>query len=474
MLPPEERYEQVGTNGFFGSASLSLKNMIFIDGSYRMDQSSTLPSENRTYFYPSVSTSFLFSELMDAGWLNLGKLRLNYAEVGNGAQWGYLRDIYIAASPFGNASLASVSSMKRNPDLKEERTKSIEAGLEMNMFLNRLGFDVAVYQTTTVDQIMPVDLSLATGFTNRIYNAGDMQNRGIEATLRGTPVKTSDFQWDITANWTKNVNEVISLYGDIENLTLEGGLQGGVSVNARIGEPYGTIQGSDFVYHENGQPIVRSNGYYQISPTSDIVIGYINPDWIGGVNNSLSYKDLSLSFLVDFQKGGDIFSLDLWYGLGTGLYEETVGTNDLGNPKRDPVIPILDDDENVIGYDPASGGFVLPGVQADGTENTIRIPGNNYRAYGWARNPNGRYIYDASYLKLRELLLTYRLPAKLMEKTFISGASVSLVGSNLWIIKKNLPHADPEASQGAGNIQGWQSGVLPTVRNYGVSVSLTF
>ena len=167
--------------------------------------------------------------------------------------------------------------------------------------------------------------------------------------------------------------------------------------------------------------------------------------------------------------GGDIFALDLWYGLGTGLYEETVYTNDLGNPVRDPVIQNPDGS-----YDPASGGLIIPGVQADGTPNTVRIPGNNYRAYGWARNPNGRYIYDASYVKLRELVLAYNLPRKLIDKTFITNASVSLIGSNLWIIYKNLPHADPEASQGAGNVQGWQSGVLPAVRNFGISVNLQF
>jgi TonB-linked SusC/RagA family outer membrane protein len=471
ILPPEEIYQQIGTNGFFGSASLAFYNLVFLDGTYRMDQSSTLPADNRTYFYPSVSGSFLFSELTDASWLQYGKVRLNYAEVGNGGQWGYLRDIYKVTASFVNTPLCSVFDTKRNPDLKEERTKSIEAGLEMNMVQNRIRLDAAVYKTTTVDQIMPVDLSFATGYTNRIYNAGDIENKGIEASLMGTPVKASDFQWDIILNWTKNVNKVIKLYGDIQNLSLvpQPGLQGGVSINARVGEPYGTIQGSDFVYHENGQRIVRSNGYYEISSTSDIVIGNVNPDWIGGINNAFRYKDLTLSFLVDFQKGGDIFSLDLWYGLGTGLYEETVYTNDLGNPVRDPVI------QNPDGtYDPASGGLILPGVLEDGTPNNIRIEGNNYRAYGWNRNPNGRYVYDASFVKLRELVLTYNLPGTLMEKTFISQASVSFVGSNLWIIHKNLPHADPESSQGAGNVQGWQCGVLPAVRNFGISINLQF
>jgi hypothetical protein len=204
----------------------------------------------------------------------------------------------------------------------------------------------------------------------------------------------------------------------------------------------------------------------------------MNPDWTAGLSNILRYKDLSLSFLIDWQQGGDVFSLDLWYGLGTGLYPETVGNNELGNPKRDPVIPIYEDpdaeDPVIIGYDPASGGFIEPGVQADGSENTVRIEGGNYRAYGWARNPNSRYVYDASYIKLRELSLTYKLPASLMDKTFISQASVSLIGSNLWIIHKNLPYADPEMSQSSGNIQGFQCGVFPAVRRFGVSLNLTF
>jgi TonB-linked SusC/RagA family outer membrane protein len=468
MLPPEENFQEIGVNGYFGGISLAFSNLVFLDATYRIDQSSTLPSESRIYGYPSVSASFLFSELVQSNWLSYGKLRVNYAEVGNGGQWGYLRDVYIPASPFGGASIASVSSRKRNPDLKEERTKSMEAGLELNTFMNRLRFDIALYRTTSVDQIMPVTVSYATGYTDRIYNAGDMENQGIELTLAGTPVKSSAFSWDIALNWTKNVNEVKKLYGDIENLQLDGGLQGGVSVNARVGEPYGTIQGSDFVYLD-GQPIVRSNGYYQLTTTSDIVIGYMNPDWHAGLNNTLKYKNLSLDFLIDWQQGGDLFSVDLWYGLGTGLYEETVGTNDLGNPVRDPVI-----DNGDGTYDPASGGFILPGVQADGTTNTIRIPGDRYTAYGWARNPNSRYIYDASYVKLRELVLTYNLPGSLMEKTFISRASVSFIGSTLWIIHKNLPHADPEMGQSSGNVQGWQSGVMPAVRNFGLSLNLQF
>jgi TonB-linked SusC/RagA family outer membrane protein len=480
MLPPEEDFEEVGVNGFFGGVSLAFYGFAFLDATYRIDQSSTLPSDNRTYGYPSVSGSLLFSELFQSSWLSYGKLRINYAEVGNGGQWGYLKDVYIPASPFGSAGVASVDHRKRNPDLKEERTRSLEAGLELNVFMNRLRFDLAVYQTTTVDQIMPVALSYTTGYTDRIYNAGDMRNKGIELSLAGTPLRTSDFTWDLALNWTVNRNEVTKLFGDIQNLDLKAGtgLQGGVSINARIDEPYGTIQGQDYVYHDNGQPIVLPTGYYQKSTTSDKVIGYMNPDWHAGLNNTLRYRNWSLDFLIDWQQGGDIFSLDLWYGMGTGLYEETAGLNDLGNPMRDPVIPIYEDpdaeDPVIIGYDPASGGIIKPGVQADGTPNTVRIPADRYSVRGWARDPNAAFVYDASYIKLRELVLTYQLPSALMERTFISRASVSLIGSNLWIIHKNLPHADPEMSQSSGNIQGWQCGVLPAVRNFGVSLNLEF
>jgi TonB-linked SusC/RagA family outer membrane protein len=460
MLPPEENYQELGVNGYFGGLSLDFFNTIFLDGTYRIDQSSTLPSDNRTYGYPSISGSFLFSELINAGWLSYGKLRLNYAEVGNGGQWGYLRDVYTPAAPFGGASIASVNSRKRNPELKEERTKSLEAGLELNLLMNRLRLDMALYQTESVDQIMPVAVSFATGYTDRIYNAGDMKNKGIELTLAGTPVKSASFSWDIGVNWTKNVNEVTKLYGDIKNLQLDGGLQGGVSVNARVGEPYGTIQGTDFVYHDNGQPIIKSNGFYQLTPTSDIVIGNMMPDWNGGLSNTLRYKNLSLDFLIDWQQGGDLFSVDLWYGMGTGLYEETAGNNDLGNPMRNTL--------------EEGGGIINPGVMSDGTQNTIRVAANNYAARGWARSPNARYVFDASYVKLREVVLTYNLPSNLMNRTFISRASVSLIGSNLWIIHKNLPHADPEMGQSSGNVQGWQSGVMPAVRNVGVSLNLTF
>ncbi len=209
------------------------------------------------------------------------------------------------------------------------------------------------------------------------------------------------------------------------------------------------------------------------SPKSDNILGNINPDFNLGFNNNLSFKNFSFSFLIDWQQGGSIFSLDQYYGLATGLYEETDFTNDLGNPVRDPVV------QNPDGtYASNSGGILLEGVveQADGTfiKNTKRVEGGNYKVFGYSQNPNAAFVYDATYIKLREVVLSYDLPKKIMAKTFIHGATFSLVGGNLWIMYKDLPHADPEASQGAGNIQGWQSGVMPALRTFGFNIKLQF
>lgn len=462
MLAPQEIYNQTGVNGIFASASFGFKNTYYLDATIRRDQSSTLPVDNNSYFYPAVSASVLFSELLpDQTWMQLGKFRLGYAEVGNMAPWGSTIDTYTFNGIFSGTALYSVPNIKNNSSLKPERTKSLEAGLELNVLDNRLRFDVAVYKTNTVDQIIPVAVSTAAGYSSKYVNAGEVENKGIEIQVAGTPLKLNDFSWDVILNWSKNTNKVVSLADGLENLQLAA-LQGGVTINARVGEPYGTIQGQDFVYL-NGKKVVGSNGYYVKSSTSDKILGNINPDCVGGLSNKFAYKNWALSFLIDWQKGGSVFSLDMYYGLATGLYPETNGVNELGNPVRNPIT-----DDNT------TGGIILDGVYADGSINTTRVPGDDYRVFGYSKNPNAAFVYDASYVKLREVMITYSLPAKVLAKTFIKGASFSLVGSNLWIIHKNLPYADPEATQSSGNIQGWQSGVMPTTRNIGFTVNLSF
>jgi hypothetical protein len=204
-----------------------------------------------------------------------------------------------------------------------------------------------------------------------------------------------------------------------------------------------------------------SNGRYQRTSTATNPIGNINPDWTGGIQNTLSYKTLSLGFLLDMKYGGDIYSADMYYGLATGLYEETVGNNELGNPVRLPVSQ--------------GGGIIKPGVKADGSVNTTRLPMDAYPMNGGTVNPTRAYVYDASYVKLREVVLTYSLPSSIVSKWGpLQGLSFSAVGRNLWIIHKNIPYADPEDNLGAGNIQGYQVGSLPSVRNIGFNIKATF
>ncbi len=478
---PKEEASKIGVNAIYGDLSLGYKNTFFLDGTLRRDHSSTLPTDHNVYYYPSISGSFVFSELLQQSWLSYSKLRLNYAEVGSSAGFDELKDSYDIITPF-NSVMNSVATTKSNPDLKPERTKSLEGGLEMNFLDNRLGFDLSLYNTRTVNQIMPISVSKTTGYNFVYINAGEIQNKGTELTLRAVPVQTSSFRWDININWARNKNKVVSLYssnGDtVKNLQL-GSFQGGVTINAEVGQPYGVIFGTDYVYL-NGQKVVDPvSGDYLSSPTSNQNLGKVDPDWRGGMRNTFSYKNISLSFLIDMSKGGNIFSCDMYYGLATGLYKETAGNNDLGNPKRDPIV-YVDPNDPSKGYASNSGGVINAGVNPDGKTNTTRQEVNpdanetGLLPFGYYNNPNKAFVYDASYIKLREVSLTYSLPNTLLKNIFIKGVSLSFVGSNLWIISKHIPYADPESGLGAGNLQGYSIGSLPSTRDFGFNLKLSF
>jgi TonB-linked SusC/RagA family outer membrane protein len=458
--PPVEKYERIAVDGIFGSVNLGYKEMLFLDASLRRDQSTTLPINDNSYWYPSVAGSFVFSNLMkDSGWLNYGKLRVNYAEVGNDAAALSLYDTYTINTVFGSTMLTSMPINKNNANLKPERTKNFEAGIEANFIRGRVGFDFSYYRSNSVDQIMAVDVSTTTGFGRNFVNAGTVRNEGVEVSAFAIPVRTPDFSWNINLNFAKNKNEVVELYASNTNLQL-GTFQGGVTLNASVGQPFGTLRGRGFVYN-NGQKVVDENGYYEFGPANQI-IGDVNPDWQGGIQNNIKYKNLGLSFMIDIKKGGSVFSLDQYYGQATGLYPESAGLNDLGNPKRTPVSE--------------GGGVILPGVDANGNPNTIRVEAydNAVTPYGYSNNPQEAFVYDAGFVKLREAALTYTLPAGLFNIAAIKGVDVSLVGRNLWIIHKNVPYSDPEAGLSSGNIQGYQSGAYPSVRTFGFNVKVRF
>ncbi len=452
-----ERDENIGVNGFFGSASLGYKRFLFVDVTARQDYSSTLPAAKNHFFYPGVSASFVFSEkLKQFTWLDFGKLRANYAKVGNDAPYASIKDTYAKPIAFGGTTLFSLPNTKNNQNLKPEISTTMETGLEMIFFKRRLGFDVSLYNKKTVDQIVPVAISTATGFSSKFVNAGTVVNKGIEIILYGTPVQGKNFSWKVQANFARNRNKVVELYEGVKNLQIAT-FQGGITMNATLGESYGALQGTDYVYL-NGQKVIGADGYYKKTSTTNNIIGNVNPDFNAGITNTFIYKAWALSFLIDMQKGGDVYSLDMYYGLATGLYEETAGTNDLGNPVRNTLAN--------------GGGVVLDGVTANGQKNTKRVAGDDYRLNGYAKNPDKAFIYDASYVKLREITISYKIPFK--KESFFSNATVGLVGSNLWIIFKNLPNADPEAGLSSGNVQGYQTGVMPTTRNYGFNLKLQF
>lgn len=456
---PSENYQPREVFGVFGGLTLSYKDFLTLDGTIRQDKSSTLPKSNNAYLYYAGSASWLFSHhIEDLPWLTSGKLRMNYATVGNDAPWGSVKNVYDKPDPFGPTILFSAPSTQNNPFLKPEQTQSKEVGLEMAFLQNRLGFDFTYYHTNTLDQILPAAVSSATGFTSTFVNAGNIQNTGFELSLYGSPIKTADFSWNVNVNWTKNTSKVLSLYNDSQNLQIAS-FQGGVTLNATVGEPYGTLKGKTWKML-NGEKLVKANGRYDITSTTTNIIGNVNPDWIGGINNSFKYKNVTLNFLIDIKRGGSVFSLDQYYGQATGVYPESVVINDKGNPSRSTIAE--------------GGGVIMPGVKADGTPNTTRVE-NDYGTFGYAQNPAAAFVYDASYIKLREANIVYSLPSSVVRKLGgVKGVDLSIFGRNLWIIQKYVPYADPEENLSSGNVQGNQSGAYPTTRSIGFNIKLLF
>jgi len=472
-----------GINSVFAQMSFGYNNLVYLDLAARNDWSSTLPSESNSYFYPSVSVSFILSEvgaLKDVSALSFAKIRANYAEVGSDAPAYSTRTGYSQGTSWGTQPLFSMSSTLQNPGLKPERTKSVEFGLEAAFMNNRVGFDVSYYQTSTFDQILPLQISAASGNTQAWTNNGQIDNWGFELALKATPVRTANLQWDVNLNWFMNRNEVVALAEGIDNYLMYSNWD--VSINAKVGEPYGTIRGRGYVY-TNGEPTVGANGYYMQTGNADDIIGNINPDWNMGITNVLTYKGITASFLIDMQQGGDIYSINTKYGQATGLFEETAGTNSLGNPMRDHVVSAADGDLGAhfggglpVGEaDASSGGTILPGVKEDGSANDILVNSGRWgRAFYYNNSPTERYVLDASYVKLREASIGYSLPASVIGKTPFTNITLSVIGRNLWIIHKNVTHFDPEAQNSAGNNQGIESGSYPTPRTIGFNIKLGF
>ena len=461
LVAPIETDVSIGVDGVFASTTFGYRDRVYLDLTVRRDKSTTLLVKNNSFVYPSASLGYVFSESFkeSAPWLSYGKIRANYAEVGQGAPALSLYDFYRQSPALGAAAIATLPTTKNNQDLVPERTRSGEIGIEAAFLNSRVGGEVTYYQQNTINQIIPLRVSTASGYSARYVNSGEVRNRGIEVSAFVVPVKSENFNWRLSANWTRNRNEVLSLFNGVDNIVL-GTYQGGISSNATVGQAFGSLRGSDYVYL-NGQRVVTAAGSYA-STNSSSVIGDPNPKWRGGVTNTISYKNIALTFLIDVKQGGQVFSLDRYYGLAGGLQPETALLNDLGNPSRLPVAN--------------GGGIILPGVKADGTPNTTRVENDASGYYGYGGNPNAGFVYDASYVKLREASLNFTLPKAFTTRLgFVKGVDLSIVGRNLWIIHKNLPDADPEEGLSSGNLgQGYQSGSYPTTRTLGANLRLSF
>lgn len=438
--------EEKAINSVFASASFGFDNIVFVDLTARNDWSSALSRSDRSYFYPSATTSFVFSELFQSNWLDFGKVRMAYGQAGNDAGSYQLDDVYQPLSPnFGENSRYTVPNTRNNPDLVNELTTEFEVGLEASFFDQRLGFDLVYYDRTTDDQIMAVASSSTTGYTSKWVNAGSMRNNGIELMINATPVKFRDFRWDVNLNMATYNNEVVSLAEGVEEISM--GSTWAADLRIVKGQSYMGLYGQDWERHENGQPLVDADGY-PIAKEEYEFLGSAIADYTGGLRNTVSWKGIALSALMDFQKGGIIHSTSLQWANYSGMTPESVWQD---------------------GVDIREEGYLFQGVTENGSPNEQRIPAQNYfQGYWYVARPN---VYDASFIKLREVSLTYTIPSNLLKGLPFRDVSIGAFGRNLAILSSDLPYLDPQGVTGTGNRQGLENAQVPSTRSFGFNVS---
>jgi TonB-linked SusC/RagA family outer membrane protein len=444
----------------YGSVSLGYQNQLYLDLTGRNDWSSTLAAANNSYFYPSATASWIFSKTLNIkpSALSFGKVRLSVAQVGNDTDPFRLNANYFASQPYGNNPSFVISSSMPPGNLVNELVTSTEGGLDLKFFNNRLGLDLTAYKSIAKNQILSAPITPTSGFNTQTINAGQVNNWGIEATITGTPIKTDKFAWDITANWSTNKNKIIALNGDIKRLQLYKTEGDQIIVVADVNGSYGDMWGKGFVYNENGKRIVDADG---VPLTGDLKkLGNIMPDWLGSINNSFSYRNFNFSFLIDTRWGGKIYSRTNQDGWATGALTSTVGLNAKGVSIRDPLS--------------VGGGYLFDGVFQDGKPNDVYQNLNDFRWDPFAMAE--RWLYDATYVKLRQVMLTYQLPKSLLGKIKISGIDVSVFARNVAILYKNSKNFDPEVSnRGAGqSSQGSEFAAPPSARNIGARIRVTF
>jgi len=470
-------------NSFYGSGQLGFRGWLFVDFTARNDWSSTLPDANNSYFYPSVSGSWVITEAfgIKSDILPFAKVTMSWSRVGNDAEPYMLQASYYTGS-YGQYLTNYMGGSLPLTDLKPENTESVETGTDLRLLNNRVGIDVSLYKANTYNQILRAEISKASGFNNAVINAGEIENKGIEVQLNLTPFKNKNLTWDVSLNFAKNKSAVVSLADDISTYTITEESQ--VLIEARPGYAYGNIVGSTIERYykkddlgnvvsdpNNGRPIINAEGLYNYGQRE--IIGNINPDFTGGLFTNLTYKSFNLSMTFSFQKGGDIFSKTNKYGNDVGNFAVTTEGRDSWYAATM--------DEKLLGHkeDGTPVGYLADGVMVDTEGNAVENnkgidPQVYWHQYKWGGIAE-LSVYDCTNVKLRELVLGYNIPKTALEKTPFTSGSVSLVGRNLWLIYSALPNVDPESSfSSQNNGLGQEYAPLPQTRSFGVNIKFSF
>lgn len=473
----EENSYRKQINSVFGAVNFGWRSLIYLDATLRGDQSSTLPLNNNIYVYPSVSGSFVFSELINKkNILPYGKFRLSWAQVGSDTDPYQLGLVYTKSKfTYPGYTIGYINNETiPNKNLKPTRTNSFEAGFETKFFNSRIGLDFTYYNQISKDQIMGIASSWATGYPYRLINAGEIQNQGIEITLNTRPIQIGDFAWDLNFNFAKNSNKVKKLVDDMDMFELEKASWLDVQIAAKVGENFGSIVGPDFVRNENGDILIDPQTGLPEYDKSNHVLGNASWDWTGGISTALHYKNFSLSALFDVKVGADLYSMSARAAYESGKSKATMEGRDAwyASEEQRQAAGIPKGSDN---WKP-TGGFIAPGVidNGDGTyrPNDIIINPEDY----WmsvCRNAPSMFIYDNSYIKCREIVLSYQFPKKWLGKV-LQDMSVSFVARNPFIVWKNIPNIDPDSNYNNTTGMGLEYGSLPSRKSYGINVNIKF
>jgi len=463
--------------GLFGEVSMTYRDFLFVTATGRNDWSSTLPQGNNSYFYPSVSAAVVMTEALDiqTDFLSYLKLRAGFAQIGNDASPYLLNTVNVVNGdagsiqfPFNGISGTSIGDNFGNANLTPEFTNEIEIGADIRLLNYRLGIDLAFYDKVTSDQIFSVSVPAASGFLTKTLNAGKISNRGIELGIDFDIIENKDINWNLFVAFSKNRSEVIELFEGLDQINP--GFRSGAYGNIlKVGQPYGVIEGEVQNKTDDGQLLVNATTGLPTKAPAFEIVGDPNPDFQMGITNSISYKSLSLNFLVDIKKGGDILCLSCGYYRGFGLTEETANRDRtfiipgvLADP-NDPTKALLSNDGQTIPNDIQISPQSFWSAAVSGSDNS------QYRFSAEA------YIFDATVYRLRELSVQFKFPKPWLDRVPFGSAAISLTGRNLWFWAPNVPHIDPEVSTyGAGNVQGVEQYAPPTTKNFGCNLKFTF